>query len=172
MHISITTFWTLDCIYRKPVLASSMWYDNIVTNLKQDTAMNHLRLMYKKNFNNNDIYRLGGNISREIPTHIANFKNIMKGTSQRLKLLPYLMKTAELVIIATENEYRNLSTILNLFDSVSNLPEVKKRPKVLIAIQFANSRKHREFFQLMWHKLFSDITILEIEHREVNKSMC
>lgn len=164
MNLSITTLLIFCISFGRSILVNYAWSDNLVLQLKQDTKVNQLLLLYEDS-KKNDICQLAMNVMRIIPTRLLHFENIMIENGQKLRLPSYMMEATKIIIISTRNNNRNLSNIVNLLNSIATLSKPKMLPKVLIAIQVANNRRYREFFQLLWPQQFLDVTILELKYR-------
>lgn len=127
--------------------------------------------MYEDQFDNHDIYQIGKNISSVLPSRLADFKSIMDGNRRKMNIPSHVLEATTVVIVPSTTLDRNISKILNLLDSVANLTQPKKLPKVLIAIRVTKRECYRAFFELLWLQQFLDVTILEIRHRKESKTV-
>lgn len=160
----------LHCISREIIKANQAFLQ-ISNVLKQETKINQLLLLYDDDYISSEILQISKNISKTIPTHVADFTKITKLKKENLQRSGYLVQTTTIVVISGKNNVQNSSKLLNVLKSIAKLSFPKARPTILIFTQVSRNTRYERFLKLLWNKKFLNVAILELKMQKKCKML-
>ena len=158
--------FVLVCLVQGILGKELRWLNHLTKYIKNDLRVHQVILITTDSHNDNFlsdsdediIYEV---ISSKIPTWRINFQEHTKEAQIAVPLSDDL-QTSLFIIIHLKEKDPNLSLLSTSINFVSNLSEIRSRPKCLLVLPQESKNTYLFLLRWMWSKQFLDVTLLDV----------